>query len=65
MAVEKAGFSTLKTFPIKNSYPMEYWISHAPLPFKKQLNSIFKMVGLNKMRISLSLGNMGIVAVKK
>jgi 2-polyprenyl-3-methyl-5-hydroxy-6-metoxy-1,4-benzoquinol methylase len=64
-AVEKAGFKTVKTFPIKNSYPMEYWISHAPLPFKKQFHSIFKILGLNKIRIPLSLGNMGIVAVKK
>jgi 2-polyprenyl-3-methyl-5-hydroxy-6-metoxy-1,4-benzoquinol methylase len=65
LAVEKVGFKTVKTFAVKNSYPMEYWTSHAPLPFKKQFNSIFKTLGLNKMRMSLSLGNMGIVAVKK
>jgi SAM-dependent methyltransferase len=64
-AVEKAGFKTVKTFPVKNSYPMEYWISHAPLPFKKQFLSISKILGLNKIRTPLSLGNMGIVAVKK
>jgi 2-polyprenyl-3-methyl-5-hydroxy-6-metoxy-1,4-benzoquinol methylase len=63
--VEKAGFKTVKTFPIKNSYPMEYWISHAPLPFKKKFLSIFRILGLTKIRMPLSLGNMGIVAIKK
>jgi SAM-dependent methyltransferase len=64
MAVEKVGFETLKSFPIRNSYPMEYLTSHAPLPFKPQINSIFRTLGLDKVRIPLRLGNMGIVARK-
>ncbi|HKP94465.1 MAG TPA: class I SAM-dependent methyltransferase [Fibrobacteria bacterium] len=64
MAVEKAGFRTLKAFPLKNSYPMEYWTTHAPIPFRKQVNAVFKALGLDKLRLGLSVGNMGIVARK-
>lgn len=65
LAVEKAGFKTVKTFPLKNSYPMEYWTSHAPLPFKRQINSIFRILRINKMKFPLNLGNMGIVSIKE
>jgi 2-polyprenyl-3-methyl-5-hydroxy-6-metoxy-1,4-benzoquinol methylase len=64
MAVEKAGFRTLKTFGVANSYPLEYWAAHAPLPFKRQVLGIFRALGLAKLRIPLSLGNIGIVARK-
>ena len=64
MAVEKAGFVTLGAFPIKNSYPIEYLVTHAPLPFKRQIGTLFAACGLNKVSIPLRLGNMGIVAQK-
>jgi SAM-dependent methyltransferase len=63
-AVEKAGFKTLRSFPISNSYPLEYWTTHAPLPFKKRIHSVCKALGLANLRIPLSLGNIGIVARK-
>ena len=64
MAVEKVGFTTLGTFPVKNSYPMEYLVTHAPLPFKRQIGSLFAALGLSKVSIPLRLGNVGIVAQK-
>jgi hypothetical protein len=54
-AVEKTGFKTLKTFPVKKIIQWNIG-SHIPLPFKKQLNSFFRISGLGKIRISLSLG---------
>lgn len=65
LAAKKIGFENIKTFAVKNSYPMEYWLSHASFPFKKQLNYIFRLFGINRIKLSLSLGNMGMVAVKK
>lgn len=64
MAVEKVGFETLGTFPIKNSYPLEYLTTHAPIPLKKMINTVLKTVRLSKMRIPLRLGNIAIVARK-
>lgn len=64
LAVEKAGFETIKTFPIKNSYPLEYWLSHAIFPLHKQINGMFKLLKLDKLHVPLSVGNMGIVARK-
>lgn len=65
LAAKKAGFEDTKTFAVKNSYPMEYWLDHAALPFKKQLKFIFKTLRISNLRLSLSLGNMGMVTVKK
>jgi len=64
MAVEKAGLQGLGTFPIANSYPLEYWLTHAPLPLKKVWLAIGRASGLAKLRLPLSLGNIGIVARK-
>lgn len=64
MAVEKVGFETLGSFPIRNSYPLEYLTTHAPLPCKRLINSFFRAMGLNKVKVPLRLGNMGIVARK-
>ena len=64
MAVEKAGFKTLASFPIVNSYPLEYWIKHAPLPFKRQIAAICGISGLGKLALPISLGNIGIIACK-
>ena len=64
LAVEKSGFTPLKSFPIRNSYPLQYWATHAPLPFKKPINAVFRATGLGKVRIPLSAGNMGIIARK-
>lgn len=64
LAVEKAGFRPVRTFPIRNSYPLEYWTTHAPLRFKRPLNALLGALGLLRLRLPLSLGNIGIVARK-
>lgn len=64
LAVEKAGFQALKSFPIRNSYPLEYWITHAPIPLKGLVHAFSKATGLAGVRLPLSMGNMGLVARK-
>jgi SAM-dependent methyltransferase len=64
LAVEKAGFNEPAAFPIRNSYPLEYWAAHAPVPFKKRILAVMAATGLGKIAVPLSLGNIGIVARK-
>lgn len=64
MAVEKTGFKPVASFPIVNSYPLEYWIRHAPLPFKRGIAAVCGAMGLAKLALPLSLGNIGIIARK-
>jgi SAM-dependent methyltransferase len=62
MAVAKAGYEPLGVFPIRNSYPLEYWITHAPIPFRRGILAAARALGLSRLRPALSLGNIGIVA---
>lgn len=64
LAVEQAGFRALETFPIRNSYPLEYWIDHAPLPGKGLLRAALRALRLDQARLPLRLGNIGILARK-
>lgn len=64
MAVAKAGFEAVEAFPIRNSYPLEYWTTHAPIPFKRAVQAIARAIRLSKLRLRVSAGNMGLVARK-
>jgi SAM-dependent methyltransferase len=64
LAVEQVGFKTVECFPIKNSYPIKYWVKHANVPFLKGVGSVLSLSGLDHLRIPLSAGNMGIIAQK-
>lgn len=65
LLMEKAGFTGIKVFPVKNSYPLEYWIEHSPIPLKNTVLKISKFIRINNLRLSLNFGNMGILAFKK
>jgi SAM-dependent methyltransferase len=62
MAVEKAGFKAEASFPIVNSYPLEYWLRHAPIPFKRRIQAMCGALGLAHRTLPLSMGNIGILA---
>ncbi len=64
MAIENAGLDALGTFSIANSYPMEYWLTHASYPLKKTALALARATGLNRLRLPLRLGNIGIVGRK-
>lgn len=65
MAAEKAGFATAGCFPISNTYPLEYLVTHAPLPGKGLIHGVLKAVGGERLKLRLRLGNLGIVARKR
>ncbi|PIZ98431.1 MAG: hypothetical protein COX77_04570 [Candidatus Komeilibacteria bacterium CG_4_10_14_0_2_um_filter_37_10] len=60
----EAGFQVLKVFSVKNNYPLSYWLSMSPLPFKKQLINFFTKFGLLNKLINLNAGNVGIFITK-
>lgn len=63
---EHNGFKVIKIFKVWNNYDLKYWLHLAPLPDK--LNIIIQRIAvksnLGKIKINLSLGNMGILAKK-
>lgn len=61
---KKSGFNVLKVFDVQNSYPLSYWIRMAPIPFKKQFSSFFKLIGLSNKTLSIYAGNIGIFIQK-
>jgi SAM-dependent methyltransferase len=62
LAAARAGFAAPETFPILNSYPLEYWVTHAPLPFRKAIHGALKAIGLHALRVPLRAGNIGLIA---
>jgi len=66
MLFAKNKFTVQKTFPVKNTYPLSYWMRMMPLPFglKKSLIQILKKTKFFNVPISLRAGNIGIIARK-
>ena len=66
---KKNQFEILDVFSVANRYPIAYWMKLAPLPkvFKNNFIANLQRSRLGRIPISLSLGNMGILAraVKK
>jgi SAM-dependent methyltransferase len=61
---QKAGFNIVKVFDVKNVYPLNYWLRMAPIPMKKQITGIAKVLGLLNIRIGIYPGNIGIFVQK-
>lgn len=60
------GFKKTETFVVKNVYQINYWLKLLPAPFvlKKIISAFFRITQLGEIPISISAGNIGIVAVK-
>ena len=61
---EKTGFNVVKTWSVKNTYPLHYWLRMAPLPFKKQITGLVSVFGLLNLNIGIKPGNLGIFVRK-
>jgi len=60
----KNGFEVLRVFPVRNRYPLSYWLSLAPLPsgLKQHLIAMLRGTGLGQVALRWNAGNFGIVA---
>lgn len=63
---EKNGFKTIKTFAVKNTFPLRYWLRMFPLPLmiKTNLIKFLRLLGLDELPLTLEAGNIGIIARK-
>ncbi len=64
--MEKSGLKVVEQGALKNSYPIQYWISMFPLPkgLRKVLAKFVQKTGLGKLAMPIYAGNMYIVAQK-
>lgn len=60
-----AGFSKTHIAPIKNTYPLRYWLRLAPLPLKRQILRAIASLGLADLNVSANVGNILTVAWKE
>lgn len=63
----RSNFKVMRIFNIVNNYPLNYWIAMSGFPpvIKKFTNFITDMLGISKVGLSISAGNIGIIAKKK
>lgn len=60
-----AGFNYVNITPIKNTYPLRYWLRLAPLPLKCQILHAVGSLGLAELSVSANVGNILTVAWKQ
>ena len=62
----KSKFRKIQTFNVKNTYPLIYWFRMVPLPkkIKEVFLSVLISTRLGNLSLSLSAGNIGIIAEK-
>lgn len=62
----KNKFSVIKTFDVKNRYPLSYWVRMSPIPkiIKHILLQILNISKFGNIPIALNAGNIGIIVEK-
>ena len=63
---QRAGLTSLDTFPVSNAYALRYWMNLAPLPraVKGPLASLLERARLADVRLKVNAGNFGIIGQK-
>lgn len=58
------GFEVIEVQNLVNNYPLSYWMQMSGFPkvIKKYAKSIFNLLGVNKKAISISAGNIALIA---
>ncbi len=61
---EKNGFKVISVFNVTNTYPLTYWFKMVPIPLllKQLLLKVLTITKLGTIPVSLSAGNLGIIA---
>lgn len=64
--LQRAGFERIALNPIRNAYPLRYWLRLTPLPdsAKKILLSLLERFGLADHAFAINVGNMLAVGIK-
>ncbi len=64
--MEKVGFEVIEVFSVANTYPLEYWLTLAPLPRRARegLLCVARRLRIDHRPLRARLGNLGIVARK-
>jgi SAM-dependent methyltransferase len=64
--LDRAGFADVKVLPLRNTYPLRYWIRLLPLPraFKNTIIAGLSGLRLDRLPVTLAVGNMLVVARK-
>jgi SAM-dependent methyltransferase len=65
--LQQAGFESIKINPIRNAYPLRYWLRLTPLPAsaKNWTLSLLEFFGLADLSFAVSVGNMLAVGIKR
>lgn len=64
---EQGGLAVEEIFAVRNTYPLSYWAKLAPLPaaLKRLLLAGLARTRLAQLPLTLSAGNLGLIAVKR
>ncbi len=64
--LKQAGFEDVQYTSIVNTYPLDYWLKLSPIPtnFKQVLEIFIKRLSLDKMPLSMAVGNVLAVGIK-
>jgi 2-polyprenyl-3-methyl-5-hydroxy-6-metoxy-1,4-benzoquinol methylase len=66
-ALERAGFSDVELYPVRNRYPLRYWIKLLPIPAAIKLRALARLDGkrLGELPVRIAAGNFAAVAYKR
>ena len=64
--LQRAGFEAIELRPIRNAYPLRYWLRLTPLPaaIKNALLGVLQRLGLADRSLAMNVGNMLAVGIK-
>jgi hypothetical protein len=64
--LENSGFDSVTVSPVRNKYPLDYWIKLFPLPrqVKSAVRQVAKTSGLGKLLLGLPAGNLAVIGRK-
>ena len=65
--LERSGFESIDIHPIRNAYPLRYWLRLTPLPapLKKASLRLLEALGLADHVLALNVGNMLAFGIKR
>ena len=64
--LERTGFVDISVKPLRNVYPLLYWVKLMPLPkaLKNAIKVVIKAVGMGNITLSFNAGNISAIARK-